>query len=136
MRVNKEQLEIFMAQEFPQSPCIIDEVSSGYAQVTYPISDQALRPGGTVSGPTMMALADVGLYVAILATIGIVPLAVTTNLTFNFFRKPAAQANIYGKCTLLKVGRTQIVGEVAIFSEGQSEMVAHAIGTYAVPPKK
>lgn len=136
MLATKEELTAFMAQEFPQSPCIINEVDKHYAKVTYPVGETELRPGGTVSGPTMMALADVGLYIAILAEIGIVPLAVTTNLTFNFLRKPAANANIYGECRLLKVGKTQIVGEVGIYSEGQEEMVAHAVGTYAIPPKK
>ena len=81
----------------------------------------------------MMATADLALYVAILATIGIVPLTVTTNLNVNFLRKPAADRDIIAVCKLLKVGKTLAVGEVALFSEGDPEPVAHAVGTYAIP---
>ena len=82
----------------------------------------------------MMELADCALYVAILAQIGIVPLAVTTNLSINFMRKPAADRDLIGTCTLLKVGKTLAVGEVTIYSEGLDAPVAHATGTYAIPP--
>src|SRR5690606_19121575 len=92
-----------------------------------------LRPGGTVSGPVLMAVADVALYVAILGEIGIVPLAVTTSLNINFLRKPAADRDIIGVCTLLKVGRSLAVGEVSIYSAGDPDPVAHAVGTYAIP---
>ena len=94
-----------------------------------------MRPGGTVSGPVLMSIADVALYVAILGKIGIVSLTVTTSLTINFLRKPSAEARIIAECTLLKVGRTLIVGEVSLYSEGSSDLVAHVVGTYSVPPK-
>ena len=81
-----------------------------------------------------MTVADVAIYVAILGTIGIVPLAVTTSLTINFLRKPPAGKPIVGVCRLIKVGRTLIVGEVALYSRGSQDMVAHAVGTYSVPP--
>lgn len=81
----------------------------------------------------MFAVADVALYVAILGEIGIVPLAVTTNLTLNFLRKPAADRDLIGKCKMIKVGKTQAVGEVYLYSEGSEEPVAHAVGTYAIP---
>jgi acyl-coenzyme A thioesterase PaaI-like protein len=80
-----------------------------------------------------MTVADVALYVAILGEIGIVPLAVTTSLSFNFLRKPPADRAIVGECRLLKLGRTLAVGEVALYSEGIEEPVAHAVGTYALP---
>jgi len=80
-----------------------------------------------------MATADLALYVAILATIGIVPLTVTTNLNINFLRKPAADRDILAACTMLKVGKTLAVGEVFLFSEGDTAPVAHAVGTYAIP---
>ena len=73
------------------------------------------------------------LYVAILGEIGIVPLAVTTNLTINFLRKPAADKRIVGVCRLIKVGKVQAVGEVHLYSEGDPEAVAHAVGTYSIP---
>ena len=95
-----------------------------------------LRPGGTVSGPTMMALADVAMYAALLSRIGLVPLAVTTNLNINFLRKPVAHAAIRARAKLLKVGRTMGVGEVFVYSEGMEEPVAHATLTYSIPPEK
>jgi acyl-coenzyme A thioesterase PaaI-like protein len=73
------------------------------------------------------------LYIAILGEIGIVPLAVTTSLNFNFLRKPSADKDIIGVCKLIKLGRTLAIGEVSIYSEGSPEMVAHAVGTYAIP---
>jgi acyl-coenzyme A thioesterase PaaI-like protein len=75
------------------------------------------------------------LYVAVLGEIGIVPLAVTTSLTINFLRKPAAGRDVIAECTLLKVGRVLAVGEVSIFSQGDPEPVAHAVGTYSIPPR-
>jgi acyl-coenzyme A thioesterase PaaI-like protein len=82
-----------------------------------------------------MGVADVALYVAILGTIGLVPLAVTTSLNINFLRKPSARHPIVGVCKLLKVGRTLVIGEVALYSDRNEEMVAHAVGTYSIPPK-
>ena len=80
-----------------------------------------------------MTLADVALYIAILARIGIVPLAVTTNLSINFLRKPRADRRVVARCRLMKLGKTLAVGEVSIYSEGEDEPVAHAVGTYALP---
>ena len=80
-----------------------------------------------------MAVADVALYVAILGEIGIVPLTVTTSLSVNFLRKPSADRAIVGVCKLMKLGKTLAVGEVALYSEGIAEPVAHAVGTYAIP---
>jgi acyl-coenzyme A thioesterase PaaI-like protein len=124
----------FLAAEFPQTKCRVDAVGPGTSTIRHEIGDAELRPGGTVSGPVMMTVADVALYVAILGQIGIVPLTVTTSLTINFLRKPAANAAILGVCKLLKVGRTLAVGEVSLYSEGQAEPVAHVVGTYAIPP--
>jgi acyl-coenzyme A thioesterase PaaI-like protein len=83
-----------------------------------------------------MAVADVALYVAILGEIGIVPLAVTTSLSINFLRKPLPSRSIVGVCKLMKVGRSLAVGDVAIYSEGVEDMVAHAVGTYSIPPRR
>ena len=127
------ELSAFLVKEFPQTPCTIVAVSSKGATIRHAVGKAELRPGGTVSGPVMMATADVALYVAILGEIGIVPLAVTTSLSFNFMRKPAGDRDILGVCKLLKLGRTLAVGEVTIYSEGSDEPVAHAVGTYAIP---
>lgn len=131
---NAAELNAFLKTEFPQNPCTVEAVGGRGATVRHPVGRGELRPGGTVSGPVMFTLADVSLYVAILGEIGIVPLAVTTNLNINFMRKPAATADLIGVCKLIKLGRTLAVGEVAIYSEGQPDMVAHAVGTYAIPP--
>jgi uncharacterized protein (TIGR00369 family) len=123
----------FLTTAFPQSHGIVEQVGDGSATVRQPVGLHELRPGGTVSGPVMMAAADLALYAAILAAIGIVPLAVTTNLSINFLRKPAADRDIIAVCRLLKLGKTLAVGEVSLYSEGDPECVAHAVGTYSIP---
>jgi acyl-coenzyme A thioesterase PaaI-like protein len=125
----------FLIQEFPQTKCTIEAVGRRSATIRHAIGVSELRPGGTVSGPVLMTIADVALYVAILGEIGIVPLAVTTSLNINFLRKPSADRAIMGVCKLMKVGRTLAVGEVALYSEGDDDPVAHVVGTYAIPRK-
>ena len=93
-----------------------------------------LWPGGTISGPAMFTLSDLALFVAILHELGRVKLAVTTSLTINFLRKPEP-GDLIAKVKLLKLGKRLAVGEVALFSEGFEEMVAHATGTYSIPSK-
>jgi acyl-coenzyme A thioesterase PaaI-like protein len=132
----KAEIVDFLAREFPQSKCIVEEVGDRSATVSHPIGPAQLRPGDTVSGPLLMTVADVALYVAILSTIGLVPLAVTTSLTINFLRKPSARNPIVGVCRLMKVGRILVVGEVALYSDRKEEMVAHAVGTYSIPPNR
>ena len=134
--ISKEELTEFLHSEFPQTKCSIDEVGNRGAIVRHRVGQDELRPGGTVSGPVMMTTADVALYVAILGEIGLVPLAVTTSLTINFLRKPSPQKDIIGKCTLIKVGRILVVGEVELYSDGEAEPVAHVIGTYSIRPTK
>jgi uncharacterized protein (TIGR00369 family) len=130
------EISQFLKDAFPQSKCTVESIGEMCATVRHTVGNDELRPGGTVSGPVMMATADVALYVAILAQIGIVPLAVTTSLNINFLRKPAADRDIIGVCKLIKLGKTLAVGEVQLFSEGKPDMVAHVTGTYAIPPKK
>jgi uncharacterized protein (TIGR00369 family) len=132
----KAEIIDFLAREFPQSKCVVEEVDNGSATVMHHVGTDHLRPGETVSGPLLMMVADVALYVAILGTIGLVPLAVTTSLTINFLRKPSAGKPIVGVCKLIKVGRTLVVGEVALYSQGDEKMVAHAVGTYSIPPMR
>lgn len=131
-----EEIAAFIAREFPQTRVRVLQAGGMAARVVHEVGADELRPGGTVSGPVMMATADVALYVALLAEIGIVPLAVTTSLSFNFLRKPPADRRIIGECRLLKLGRTLAVGEVTLYSEGLPEPVAHAVGTYAIPAKR
>ncbi|MBI4913393.1 MAG: PaaI family thioesterase [Acidobacteria bacterium] len=128
------EVSAFIASSFPQTKCVVREVGKGGATVFHEVGPAELRPGGTVSGPVLMAVADVALYVAILGEIGIVPLTVTTSLTINFLRKPSAERGIVGVCRLLKLGRALAVGEVWLHSEGLDEPVAHVVGTYSIPP--
>ncbi|MGK0305284.1 MAG: acyl-coenzyme A thioesterase PaaI-like protein [Gammaproteobacteria bacterium] len=130
---SKEEIEKFMMADFPQSKCIVEAVGEQSATVRHRIGFDELRPGGTVSGPVLMTVADCALYVAILGEIGIVSLAVTTSLTINFMRKPSSTNDIIGKCTLLKIGKSLIVGEVSLYSEGDAKAVAHVVGTYSIP---
>lgn len=132
----KAEIVDFLAREFPQSKCIVEEVGDRSATVSHPIGPAQLRPGDTVSGPLLMAVADVALYVAILGTVGLIPLAVTTSLNINFLRKPSSRNPIVGVCRLMKVGRILVVGEVALYSDRKEEMVAHAVGTYSIPPNR
>jgi acyl-coenzyme A thioesterase PaaI-like protein len=129
----KDEIAAFMAADFPQCKCIVEEVNGDTATVRHRIGVDELRPGGTVAGPVLMEVADVALYVAILGKIGIVPLTVTTSLNINFLRKPAAERDVIGVCRLLKVGKSLAVGEVALYSEGIDDPVAHAVGTYSIP---
>jgi acyl-coenzyme A thioesterase PaaI-like protein len=130
----KQEISAFIASDFPQCNSTIESVGDRAATVRHRIGDDELRPGGTVSGPVLMEVADIALYIAILGEIGIVPLAVTTGLNINFLRKPSAGRDIIGVCHLMKVGRSLVVGEVNLYSEGDSEPVAHAVGTYSIPP--
>lgn len=130
----QEDIVRFMAEAFPHGQFVIVEARERRATIRREVSPQDIRPGGTVSGPTLMALADTALYVALHATLGITPQAVTSNLNINFLRRPAADKALVAACTLLKVGRSLVVGEVSLFSEGEDEPVAHVVGTYAVPP--
>ncbi len=133
---SKEALTEFLKAEFPQNRAIILAVGGMAATLKIVVGYGDLRPGGTVSGPSMMSLADVAIYVAILGEIGFVPLAVTTSISFNFLRKPKAGRDLVAVCKLLKLGRTLAIGEVSLYSEGDDEPVAHAVGTYAVPAKR
>jgi uncharacterized protein (TIGR00369 family) len=100
------------------------------------VQDKHLRPGGTVSGPAMFALADVSIYLAILAMIGPKALAVTTSCSVDFMRKPAAHANLRAEARLLKLGKVLAVGDVMIYSEGHDAPVARASMTYSIPPER
>ena len=97
-------------------------------------SEDFLRPGGTVSGPVMMTLADAAVYALVLSRIGPVELAVTTNLNINFLRKPLP-GDVLARASLLKLGKRLAVCEVALYSDGDEDMIAHATATYSIPPQ-
>lgn len=143
MKVSMSTAEVtaFLDREFPQlqdggSTFRVEHAEHGLARLRLIYHPRHLRPGGTISGPAMFALADVALYVAVLAAIGPVALAVTTNLAINFLRKPGP-VDLVGDAKLLKLGRRLAVGEVSIReAEGADGLVAHATGTYSIPDSK
>lgn len=138
-KLNADQLNTYLDEVFPELNAAGQSyavVASGpmTASVKMFYHDRHLRPGGTISGPSMMALADYALYAAILGQLGKVPLAVTTNLSINFLRKPEPR-DLIGDCTLVKLGKRLAVGEVAIRSDGAQDLAAHVVGTYSIPPR-
>ena len=127
----------FLAAEFPQvaDDFAIETLTDTLLTVRLRIGDKHLRPGGTVSGPSMFALADVAVYLAILSRIGPRALAVTTNCSIDFMRKPAAATDLVCHCRILKLGRSLALGDCLIYSEGGADPVARASLTYAIPPE-
>ncbi len=130
-------LEAFIAKDFPQvgDDFAIHTSSDDVLTIRLKVTEKHLRPGGTVSGPAMFALADVAIYLAILERIGPVALAVTTNCSIDFMRKPAANTDLLAEARILKLGRVLAVGDVLIFSEGSTKPVARASLTYSIPPE-
>ena len=124
--------EVFPQVFYPGCGLSIERVDYGDIRVRREFHEDHLRPGGTISGPTMMELADFAMYVAVFSAVGRQPLAVTTNLTINFLRKPG-QADLIADAKLMKVGKRLAVGEVMIYSEGSAEPVAHVTSTYSIP---
>ncbi|MET4126917.1 PaaI family thioesterase [Roseovarius sp. MBR-6] len=137
VKMTADELTEFLAREFPQvaADFAIEDVGARRIKVRLVVGERHLRPGGTVSGPSIFALADVAVYLALLAMIGPEALAVTTNASVDFLRKPAAGVDLIAECRLLKVGRVLAIGDVLIHSEGTVEPVARANLTYSIPPK-
>ncbi|WP_239995014.1 PaaI family thioesterase [Rhodosalinus sediminis] len=138
LAMGAEALAAFMAREFPQvaADFAIERVAPREIDVRLRVDERHLRPGGTVSGPSMFALADVSVYLAVLAMIGPEALAVTTGCSMDFMRKPAAGTDMIARCRLLKLGRVLAVGDVLLYSEGMDEPVARASMTYSIPPAR
>lgn len=133
-----EELREYLAREFPQAygpskPNKIVSVGPGTAVVQFTASERHLRPGGTVSGPTLMGLADGAIYVAILAAIGPVALAVTTSFTCNFLSKPAP-GDLVCEVKILKLGKRLVVAEATIRGINDEDPAAHVVATYSIPP--
>lgn len=137
LKMTIAELTEFVAQVFPQvkDDFTVLEVAPMEITVRLNVEERHLRPGGTVSGPSMFGLADVAIYLAIMAMIGPKALAVTTNSSMDFMRKPVSNANLIAKCRLLKLGRVLAVGDVLLFSEGSDDPVARSSMTYSIPPK-
>lgn len=131
------EIAAYLDEVFPQvaGHFTIEDLDEMRIRVRLNVSDAHLRPGGTVSGPSIFALADCAVYMAVLAMIGPKALAVTTNCSIDFMRKPAANTDLIAECRILKLGRALAVGEVMVFSEGSDQPVARASLTYSIPPK-
>jgi len=112
-----------------------ETIGDGTARVRMPFDAATLRPGGTIAGPAMMGLADFAMYAALMGAIGKVELAVTTNLNVNFLRRPEP-ADVIADCRMLKLGKRLAVLDVILYSEGDDEPIAHATGTYSIPPDR
>ena len=132
-----EDLHRFLETEFPQAPpgIVVESVDDTTIRVRQKTEDRHLRPGGTISGPTLMAMVDCGFYLLLLSRLGPVVLAVTTNLNINVMRKPDP-GHLVGEGRLLKLGRALAVGDFTIWNEGEKDPVAHATVTYSIPPKR
>lgn len=130
-------IQEFLKTQFPQvaNELQVTDLRADGLTLRLKVQDHHLRPGGTVSGPSMFMLADVAIYLAILARLGPVALAVTTNCAMDFMRKPAAGVDLVCEARLLKLGRVLAVGDAMIYSLGQAAPVARASMTYSIPPK-
>jgi uncharacterized protein (TIGR00369 family) len=138
--LTRKELLDRLRSEFPQAGYAvgdyeIEELWRGGCRLRQRNDERALRPGGTLSGATMMALGDFAMYLAVLSAIGWVPLAVTTNLTINFLRKPPP-GDLIAEARLLKLGKQLAVGEVAIRTDSGEDIIAHVTSTYSIPPVK
>ncbi|HTO65566.1 MAG TPA: PaaI family thioesterase [Bradyrhizobium sp.] len=136
-KMNAAEIEAFLREVFPQAfsdgDITIEAADGATCRLRQRFGERMLRPGGTVSGPTLMALADFAMYVVILSAIGPVALAVTTNLSINFLRKGSPGQDITAAARLLKLGKRLAVGEVNLFSGTSADPIAHVTSTYSIP---
>jgi uncharacterized protein (TIGR00369 family) len=136
-KMSVAELEAFLVREFPQSfgsgDTRIESADGETCLLRQRYSDRMLRPGGTISGPTLMALADCAMYVVLLSAIGPVGLAVTTNLNINFLRKGAPGQDVLAAARILKLGQRLAVGEINLLSGASPDPIAHVTATYSIP---
>ena len=135
LHFNKETLLEYVETIFPQitGEFQIDLLDEAFLIVRLLVQEHHLRPGGTISGPSMFSLADISVYLSVLAAIGPEALTVTTNCSLDFMRKPKSETDLVAHCKLLKLGKSLAVGDVLIFSDGMDKPVARATMTYSIP---
>ena len=138
LEMNRDELSQYLKEVFPQvrKDFVVEDLTEDTITMRLVVQDQHLRPGGTVSGPSMFGLADVSVYAMVLARKGRQSLAVTTNSSFDFLRKPEGGADMIAACRLLKLGKTLAVGDVLLYSDGGDLPVARATMTYSLPPAR
>jgi len=134
-KMTADEIEDFMKKSFPQArmPIDIEELRDGFLRIRVTVTDQHLRPGATVSGPTLMTISDTAMYYLVLGMIGPVALALTTNLNINFLRAPKL-GDVIAEAEMLKLGKRLAVGQITLYSAGSDDPVAHATVTYSIPP--
>ncbi|MEM9550197.1 MAG: PaaI family thioesterase [Pseudomonadota bacterium] len=137
LALKKDELDAYLGEVFAHvwSDFEIDALTPDGVSVRLLANPRHVRPGGTVSGPAMFALSDVAVYAAVLARVGRMALAVTTNCSIDFMRKPSVDRDLIADCRLLKMGRVLAVGDVLMFSDGDERPVARASLTYSIPPQ-
>lgn len=137
LKLTADEVMPLMQQIFPQvaQDFAVESLTENAATMRLIVREGHLRPGGTVSGPSLFALADVAMYVAVLGMIGRKALAVTTNCSIDFMRKPVGDSDLLADARILKLGRQLAVGDVLIRSEGATGPVARASLTYSIPPR-
>ncbi len=137
LALQKDELSQYLHQVFPQvkQDFVVEDLTEDSVTMRMMVAERHLRPGGTVSGPSIFSLADVSVYAMVLARKGRQSLAVTTNGSLDFLRKPEGGKDLIAECRLLKLGRGLAVGDVLIFSEGSNKPVARANLTYSIPPE-
>ncbi len=131
--LDAEALNAFLRSVFGD-PALIEYADGRCVRARAVFNPSSLRPGGTLSGPAMMTLADLAMYALVLSAVGLKPLAVTTNLSINFLRKPAP-GDLIAEARMLKLGKALAVGEVSIRGDGAADVCAHAVVTYSIPPR-
>ncbi len=137
LKMKPYELEEFLKTHFPQMDNFhfrIETIENKSLRMRLLYREMHLRPGGTISGPALMTLADTAVYLLTLAHIGPIAMAVTTNLNINFLRKPEPK-DVIAETKLLKLGQRLAVGEVMMYSDGEDDLVAHATVTYSIPPR-
>jgi uncharacterized protein (TIGR00369 family) len=136
-RITAAEFEAIVREQLPFAQALgteVVELSAARTVFRLPYKSDFLRPGGTIGGPLLMALADLALYGAVMAALGPVVQAVTTNLAISFLRLPPP-ADLIAHAKLIKIGKRLAVGTVEIFSANDPDMVAHVSGTYSLPPR-
>lgn len=136
--LTEADLSAFLRDTFPQvkDDFAVERLTPDGIILRLKVAERHLRPGGTVSGPSMFGLADVAFYFALMSRIGLQALAVTTNVSIDFLRKPVPHADLLGEARILKIGRQLAAGDVLIRSDGRDEVVARAGLTFSIPPPK
>lgn len=135
-KLTAEEVNGFFQQAFAKNSMLVEELSETLARLRHPISSEHLRPGETVLGPILMAVADTAAFAVVLANVGLWPLPATSSLNIHFLKRPPGDRDILADARLLKLGKRLAVAEVTLTSDGEAHPVAHATVTYSIAPRE